>query len=97
MYNLWVVSVCLSSPKHLDNAPIATHGLYMAKSVGKKIREERLALGWSIRRLARESGIPASTVQGIEAGVITDPRASIVVALADALDVAIQSVLRETK
>jgi hypothetical protein len=41
-----------------------------------RITATRVALGWSIERLAYEAGIPAETIRGIEKGLVRDARAT---------------------
>lgn len=51
----------------------------MSKSVGEKIKQRRLELGWSLRELASRMGYAnQSTVARIESGVIDIPQSKVV-------------------
>jgi transcriptional regulator with XRE-family HTH domain len=54
-------------------------GVFMANSVGEKIKARRLELGWSLRELASRMGYAnQSTVARIESGVIDIPQSKVV-------------------
>lgn len=59
----------------------ATHVL------GQRLRECRLARGWSIRQLERRSGVSNSAISLIEQGARTQPRTETIRRLAEALGV----------
>lgn len=60
-------------------------------TLGKLIREQRLAAGLSRQQLSNESRIPISTVIKIEQDLIQNPRWSTVRALARALGVSLDT------
>lgn len=53
---------------------------------GERVRERRVALGWSQNELAGEAGMHASEVSDIETGRRTNLSSARLTALADALD-----------
>lgn len=57
--------------------------------LGRYIAEQRVGLGWSLTRLAKQSGVPQSTLSDIESGKIkpSERTARALLKLADALGV----------
>jgi transcriptional regulator with XRE-family HTH domain len=63
--------------------------------IGKKVREQRVELGFSQERLARQAGITLSAVQRLEAGIVTDPHYSTLASLARALGTTVAELVGE--
>jgi transcriptional regulator with XRE-family HTH domain len=59
--------------------------------LGRKLIELREALGWTMYRLGKESGVDPSIVARIESGTRTDPAWSTMTALARALGVPLET------
>lgn len=64
-----------------------------APEVGRRIREERLRLGMSLRKLARDVGVSASMISQIETGK-SQPSVSTLYAITSALGVPVDAVFR---
>src|SRR5438445_12846908 len=56
-----------------------------AKALGDQLRKRRLRLGQSVRALAQQAGITASTLWRLEAGVVRAPEPRALVRVASAL------------
>lgn len=67
----------------------------LARSLASNVRRARLSRGWSLSRLARESGLAKATISQIEAGV-ANPGLGTVDALAGSMDVDPLSLLSGT-
>lgn len=63
--------------------------------VGNYIKERRLAKEWSKRTLAEKAGISHSEVHRIENGERTNPSVAMLYALADALGIPKEEILRQ--
>ena len=63
-----------------------------AGQLGKYLRSEREARGWSARDLAERSGVPDSTIVRIESGFIATPRPDKLSKLARALELSLAEV-----
>ena len=63
-----------------------------AKQLGKYLRAEREARGWSARELAERSGVPDSTIVRIESGFIASPRPDKLSKIARALGLSLAEV-----
>lgn len=63
-------------------------------AIGRRLKEERLHKGWSQRDLARETGVNADTISGIETGQ-HEPRPSTLRKLAKALDIEVRDLFEE--
>jgi transcriptional regulator with XRE-family HTH domain len=63
-------------------------------SVGRRLKEERQLRGWSQRDLARETGVNADTISGIETDQ-HEPRPSTLRKLAKGLDVEVRDFFAE--
>ena len=61
-------------------------------NLGKYLRAEREARGWSARDLAERSGVPDSTIVRIESGFIATPRPDKLSKLARALELSLAEV-----
>lgn len=59
----------------------------------ERIVELRKARGWGQRQLAKEAGIAHTVISRLEAGTQHDVRLSILMAVADALNVSVESLL----
>jgi Zn-dependent peptidase ImmA (M78 family)/transcriptional regulator with XRE-family HTH domain len=68
----------------------------LAEVVSKRVRSLRERMGWSQSELARRAGIGVSTLSDIESGR-SAPRLDTVVALANALGVPLETLLRATE
>jgi transcriptional regulator with XRE-family HTH domain len=68
----------------------------LAQVVSKRVRSLRERMGWSQSELARRAGIGVSTLSDIESGR-SAPRLDTVVALANALGVPLETLLRATE
>lgn len=55
--------------------------------LGKRMRDRRIELGYSLEEVATEVGVAASTVQRYEAGRITQPKMPVIEVIARVLDV----------
>ena len=66
-------------------------------TIGEQVRRRRMALGLSLRQLSARSGVPPSTIHGIERGHQTSPAIDTVSALAEALGVSVATLLRPRK
>jgi transcriptional regulator with XRE-family HTH domain len=64
--------------------------------LSERIRQRRIQKGYSQEYLAEDAGVSIRTLQRIEAGQ-TEPRGHTLIALADALDVAIEDLMDFTK
>jgi Zn-dependent peptidase ImmA (M78 family)/transcriptional regulator with XRE-family HTH domain len=69
---------------------------FLAEVVSKRVRSLRERMGWSQSELARRAGIGVSTLSDIESGR-SAPRLDTVVALANALGVPLETLLRATE
>lgn len=58
-------------------------------SIGQKIKQLRNEKGWSQDELARQAGVPFTTVTKIETGVIKNPSIEKMAKIAKALDVTV--------
>jgi transcriptional regulator with XRE-family HTH domain len=63
--------------------------------LARGLKALRQGKGWTQHELAAKAGVRLSVVTNIEQGVTSDPRASTLRALADALGVAVDSLVRE--
>lgn len=54
-------------------------------SIAELFKKGRERKGWSLRELARQSGIPVSTISKLEAGELKNPTYSTIVCLANHL------------
>ena len=63
--------------------------------LGPKVRERRVALGFSQEELARKAGISLNAAHKIEAGRITDPHFSTLTAIAHALGTTVDALVSE--
>jgi transcriptional regulator with XRE-family HTH domain len=63
-------------------------------SVGQRLKEERRRKGWSQRDLARETGVNADTISGIETGQ-HEPRPSTLRRLAEGLGIEVADFFQE--
>jgi transcriptional regulator with XRE-family HTH domain len=62
--------------------------LAMNPTLGDTISKLRIAAGLSVRQLSIKSGISRATLFNLEHGIVSDPKLSVVAALARALNVA---------
>jgi transcriptional regulator with XRE-family HTH domain len=62
--------------------------------VGQRLKEKRRRKGWSQRDLARETGVNADTISGIETGQ-HEPRPSTLRRLAEGLDIEVADFFQE--
>ena len=62
--------------------------MQIARAIGKRIKSERTARGWTAYRLAKESEMTAPHIERIESGKIA-PRVDIITRLCFALNIEI--------
>lgn len=55
--------------------------------IGKRMRDRRLELGYSLEEVAASVGVATSTIQRYEAGRISQPKMPVIEVIARALDV----------
>jgi transcriptional regulator with XRE-family HTH domain len=63
----------------------------MQQSIGELIKEARAQKDWSVKLLARRSGVKISTINSIEAGKSRNPRVDTLVALEKALGITLDT------
>ncbi len=63
-------------------------------AIGQRLKEERLRKGWSQRDLARETGVNADTISGIETGQ-HEPRPSTLRRLTEGLGIEVRDLFAE--
>jgi transcriptional regulator with XRE-family HTH domain len=61
--------------------------------LGERIKELRIGRGWSLRQLARQSGISHTHVAQIERGEVKEPSVLKVVAIATTFGVSVESLI----
>jgi transcriptional regulator with XRE-family HTH domain len=66
--------------------PYVDKSQHCGMSVGKRIRKLRIEREWKLKDLARESGVPVSTISDLEHGRSTNPDGDTLVKLAAALE-----------
>lgn len=81
-------------PYSYKSAIIIDKGVHNMSNIGNFIKERRLAKEWSKRALAEKAGISHSEVHRIENGERLNPSVPILYALADALGIAKEEILR---
>jgi transcriptional regulator with XRE-family HTH domain len=67
----------------------------LARAVGARVRQERLARGWTLDRLAAEAGVSRRMVVNVEQGVV-NPSVGTLLRLSDALGVGLPSLVQPT-
>lgn len=67
------------------------------KIVSKNVRKYRLKVGLSQDQLARKANVPYSTYLKIETGYTPNPSIQAIVNIAEALEISIESLIRQSK
>ncbi|MEV6210425.1 DUF488 family protein [Kitasatospora sp. NPDC051914] len=76
-----------------DRSPVESPELVRAHRLARQLRTLREARGWTRSRLAAETGVPLRTLTRLETGDVAQPGLFTVAALAEALEVAIDTLV----
>lgn len=68
----------------------------MAKTVGDRIKQERIKAGWSQSKLAQNAEVQPSTISQIESGERKNPSIEVLEKVARALKISASSLLGQT-